>query len=241
MVNEHAEHPTLATPERVSFLAVLALICGILCFPPGTGLLAIVFGIAAMVLIAKSHGRLAGRGMAVIGMVLGVTFTVMWGAIAIGSATVLQQLRDTRLVPTAETMRAIQDRDYQKATQYFDPSVRDRLSPEVFDTFRSAYTQQVGDFRQMPTGLWDIFETFMEERDRLRGQQVDLRFENVLPVPAQFDQGLAVIVIPIPTDRDPLVSEDPDALNLGIVTPDGTQIWILDAQRSGTVVSPPGG
>ena len=56
---------------KISRLAIASLILGILFFIPFAPLLAIVFGIIALVKISKSKGELKGQGMAIAGLVLG--------------------------------------------------------------------------------------------------------------------------------------------------------------------------
>jgi len=61
---------------RVSRLAIASLICGILFIIPPAAVLAIVLGGIALSRIAASGGRLAGRGLAIAGICLGLLFFV---------------------------------------------------------------------------------------------------------------------------------------------------------------------
>lgn len=56
---------------KTSGLSIASLVLGILFFIPFAPLLAIVFGIVALVKISKSKGEFKGEGMAIAGLVLG--------------------------------------------------------------------------------------------------------------------------------------------------------------------------
>ena len=69
--------------QRTSVLAVLGVVCSILCLPP-TGLIAIILGGLALGNISRAKGRLEGRGAAITGMILGVITTTLWVAVGFG-------------------------------------------------------------------------------------------------------------------------------------------------------------
>ncbi len=72
-------HPPLLATPRTSRLAITSLVLGcciVLCSLV-TGLPALIFGIAALVAINRSHGQLRGQGMAIAGICLGGVSVVM--------------------------------------------------------------------------------------------------------------------------------------------------------------------
>ncbi|MFC7404395.1 DUF4190 domain-containing protein [Georgenia alba] len=69
-------------PEPVNHpLAVAAVILGVLALLPGVGLAAVVCGHLA--LHRMTDGYWGGRGLAITGLVLGYTLTVMWALLAL--------------------------------------------------------------------------------------------------------------------------------------------------------------
>lgn len=75
-------HP-MDEPRKTSGLAITSLVCGILgCCPFVTSLLAVIFGAAAFASIGRNPAR-RGKGMAAIGLILGLIGLVAWILIAV--------------------------------------------------------------------------------------------------------------------------------------------------------------
>jgi len=61
--------------------AIFSLVCGVLCLVPPAAIVAVIFGHLSLSEIRRSAGKLAGRGLAVTGLVLGyagVALTIVW-------------------------------------------------------------------------------------------------------------------------------------------------------------------
>jgi hypothetical protein len=70
-------------PRKTSGLAIASLVCGILgCCPFITSLLAVILGAAAFASIGKNPAR-RGKGLAAIGLILGLIGLVVWTLIAV--------------------------------------------------------------------------------------------------------------------------------------------------------------
>ena len=63
---------------------------GILCVP-GFGLLAMILGGAAILLITRACGRLTGMGIAAAGCIIGLIASVIWVVISVGAVGAMQQ------------------------------------------------------------------------------------------------------------------------------------------------------
>lgn len=88
-------------PQRTSLLAIFSL-CSLLCCVPGIGVLGIVLGGLALLFISGSHGRLAGKGMAVTGLIVGIMVTTIHGAIGVGVLQVYT-FYTKQMVPLVDT------------------------------------------------------------------------------------------------------------------------------------------
>lgn len=67
------------TKVRISYLALLSLVMGMAFYIPiASGGVAVVAGLYAINRIKRSEGRLLGRGMAVVGALLGLIHAVLW-------------------------------------------------------------------------------------------------------------------------------------------------------------------
>src|SRR5690349_14731093 len=86
-------------PQRTSILAILALICALICIIPGMGLLAAILGISAAIGISGSRGRVGGMGLAIAGIVLGLLFSMIWVGIVLGSRQALGFAQSNLFVP----------------------------------------------------------------------------------------------------------------------------------------------
>jgi hypothetical protein len=182
-----------APQPRVSFLAVLSLICGIVCVPPGTGLLALIFGASGAVLIGRSGGRLRGKGLCLTGIVLGVISTFMWIAFAVGAASAYRGIRDNIALPTAEFVEALRDGDHAGAIAMMHTDAAERLTAERLEGFREEVTAKLGAFQGLPDQ-----PDFFRSNASPGSDQVDLGPSMIpLPFPAQFENGGAFIVLVI--------------------------------------------
>ncbi len=69
------------TEERTSGLAVASFVTSLICCIPGLGLIGALLG--AIALMVRKPG-VKGKGFAVAGLILGLIFTVAWGALVYG-------------------------------------------------------------------------------------------------------------------------------------------------------------
>jgi prepilin-type processing-associated H-X9-DG protein len=90
-----------APPAKTSALAIASLVLGLLSFCTFflTAPLAVIFGIIALVLIARSHGQLKGMGMAIAGIVVPILLIPL---IAILMAILMPALAQVRCIALRE-------------------------------------------------------------------------------------------------------------------------------------------
>ncbi len=106
LVSEGVKEEIIKQP-KTSGLAIASLVLGILCFVPFAPLLAVIFGIIALVKISKSKEKLKGKGIAIAGLVLG-------GLITLFSIFVLT------LVPVALPRFMVQQEKAKESTAWAD-------------------------------------------------------------------------------------------------------------------------
>jgi D-xylose transport system permease protein len=71
-------------------LAILSLVCSLICLIPGLGLLGAILGIAALFSISRSQGAVRGNGMAVTGIIaVGMLMLIVSGNIDLSAGSVL--------------------------------------------------------------------------------------------------------------------------------------------------------
>lgn len=218
-------------PQRTSVLAILSLICAVICIIPGAGLLAIIFGVSALVGINASRGRVGGTGLAVSGLVLGLVVTLLWGAVTFGAFQVLNMFGTYLTQPTSQAMTALEAGDFQKARSMLDPKIAARLTEDDLKRFRAAYQAEMGAFKSIPEG-WDIFAAYGQLgpiMSKVQGQQ---QARNAIPLPASFEKGTAVLLLEIdqkatPRQGPPKPGELIPVRNITLFLPSGAVVDLL--------------
>ncbi len=131
--------------QKTSALAKLALILGIpgLCITP-LGITALILGIVALVQIADPRNRLAGKGLAMTGTILGGSSIVLLPMLALLAGILLPALGAARMA-ARDTVDMSNLRQIGIAMQYYATSNNDVLPnhPRDLSSYLSGTTQQV--------------------------------------------------------------------------------------------------
>lgn len=118
---------------RTSLLAVSSLICSLICCLPGVPLIGVLLGILSLVAMAgKSH--LTGRGLAIIGIVLGLILSILQLLLVVGLIGGLRQFEQMAAAPLQEAFAGQPDRfrnqflttPSESETEAFLEELRDR-------------------------------------------------------------------------------------------------------------------
>lgn len=176
----------------------MALVFGIICFIPFLGVLGIVFGIAGLIVINRSRGRLAGTGMAIAGLILGLLFTALWGAIAIGMSQALSYVVREIVKPTNQFMQAVDQKDYATARQVLDATGQSLATDEAFAQFGDAIRGELGAFKGIPESWSELFAAYGEIGplfQAAQNMQGPGRQDGMIPVPVRFENGNALLFV----------------------------------------------
>ena len=219
--------PIFDTPERVSILAVMGLVFSLLCFIPGAGVIASILGVAGLIGISGSRGRLSGRGMAIAAIVLGLIFSMIWAGVGLGGMKAWGGFKSTVLQPAGAVMSDIEAKNYTAARTKFDPAVAAAITDAQFDTFRDAYQAEVGAFQSMPNTVAELWTSYaaigpsMQKFQPKPGQPPSL-----IPLPGIFSTGPALIV----QHFDPKASQSsggPLWSNITVMSTKGTEVQLI--------------
>lgn len=180
-------------PTRLSVLALAALLLSIpsCCVPLlgiGTGPVAAILGIAALLVIGRSHGRLGGRGLAAIAIFLGVISTALWGAVGAGLNSAYQWYLRNPVAATNSFVLALQKDDLAAARALLSAGAERDLTDEQLREFAAAVRASHGEYQRAPGDLALWFKAF---RDAYTGakkpqQQRGSSQDPPLPVALQF-------------------------------------------------------
>lgn len=220
--------PLALEPERTSILAVLSLICSLLCCIPGFGLLGSLMGVGALVSIGGSNGRVGGKGLAWAGVILGLLATLLWGGVAIGGGQAYRAMQ-TEFAKVDVPLRALDQGDFATARTLLTPAAQAQATDEVMATFRDAYRDQLGALGNQPTtlrGWWAGWVDNSQAMQNFSGQQV-------IPLVYSFDQSPSGLIVLIPDPQMVSAAPDPSSpfigtlKNIQIPLPDGTVLELL--------------
>lgn len=182
----------LAGPERTSILAVLALICAVVCIVPGLGLLGVLLGVGALMGIGASQGRIGGKGLAISGVVIGLLVTLLWAGAAYGAGQAWKIFEQQIAGTLTSKVQAIEQGDFDTARSLFTTAVQPEVTDEALTAFRDAYTAQLGSLQGPPDG----FGAFMKAYAGLGQVMQQYQGRNdVIPVPVNFANGQALMLV----------------------------------------------
>ena len=211
--------------ERVSILAIVALVLSILCVTSPVGL---VLGVGAVVLINTSRGRLGGMGMAITSIVIGALGTLAIIAVMIAVNQVSKMFEGFALKPAGLAMRAVQDDDAAGMRGLLTIEAAQQMTDEQVTALRTAYEPTLGKFVEMPSTTWETMKMFasagqdMEQYDSSNSAE----YQDVMPVPARFENGVSLVLIHI--NSETILDDDGVKLrNFAVVLPNGSQVWLM--------------
>ncbi|GMV26341.1 MAG: hypothetical protein AMXMBFR58_23720 [Phycisphaerae bacterium] len=242
--------PEVLEPERVSILAILGLVFGLICFIPILPLLGVVFAISGLIAINRSRGRLAGTGMAIAGLILGLLFTALQGAIVLGMAQALSIFSKELVSPAGSIASAIDTADYPAVRQGLVAQTRDLATDEAVNTFKDAYKDELGAFQSVPTGM-DLVLAYFElgpQFQAMQGMQGVQGRQDLMPVPAKFEKGMGLFIFtfepPQHNNGPPTSGQLFKFRNVTLITP-GAKVYnlidpaLIPAAPAGILPPPP--
>jgi hypothetical protein len=238
----------IPVPARMSVMAVIALVCGILGCLPLVGVIAILLGVTAIFLIAASKGRVRGTGLAVGGIVLGLIFTAVYVFIAIGAVTGAQQFNAKVIMPAQAAVKGIQTGDRASIRKLLTPASAAAVTDAQIDQFAGDVKSEFGAFKSSPNSIIDLIKAVRQMSANAQGSHAPgppgrsgngTTFNNAIPWPMEFEKGSALLLL----EMDPSGTNQPNSstlvpiINIGLVRLDQSkEIWLLP--RGGTTSTP---
>ena len=229
--NPYAEAGADVFPEaeRTSVMAILSLVCSIICCIPGLGILGALLGVFALVGIGGSRGRVGGKGLAIAGVIVGLLVTVLWVGAFIG----MRKAFGAYMGLVGPVMEDVETGDFDAARASFDADLS-TVSDEAFVAFRGAYQVELGSFQRVPDSWTELFSMFADPSVGQHMQNYQGR-NDLIPAPGVFDQGNALILL----EFDPANQSGPQPMfsDVVVIIADGTEIRLTDFQAG--VPTPP--
>lgn len=212
-------------PPKTSVLAILSLVCSLICFIPGLSAIGSLLGVFGLIRISTSDGKIKGTGLAIAGIVVGVVVSLL----QIGIVVAVQQ-GAKQYLKMAEVMEDIDSGSYDAARGRLSIATRQYATDEAFEEFRAAYSADAGAYAGMPEGLWDLLMAFGELGQSQDPNRIPERpyGNQQAPISGLFTNGPRWIIIGI----NPGESNDAGTFraldNVGVWASDGSIIWLVD-------------
>lgn len=181
--------------QRTSVLAIVALVCSLICFVPLLPALGVILAVIALVLISGSGGRIGGRGLAIAALILGLLFSALQIGIAVAASKAMGAFSGFVTKPAGDLMVTIEKPDYAAARAAMATGAGDRLTDADFEAFRAGYQGELGAFKRVATTFMDVVNGYGEVGHLMQSYQGQNQAEPIIPVPAEFEKGWALIVV----------------------------------------------
>lgn len=233
------EHYADSGPPRTSVLAILSLVCSLICFIPGLSAIGSLLGVFALLGISASKGRVKGTGLAIAGIAVGLIVSLLW----IGGAVAIQQ-GAKQYIKMTDIVKDIDSGSYDSARGQLSTATRPFATDEAFDAFKAAYEADAGQFQGSPQGLMDLFKALGQ-----LGQAQDPNTApsrpygtNQAPVPGNFQNGPRWVFVAINPDQPNDAGTFRALDNVGVWLSDDSIIWLVDPATlaSGAPAGAPG-
>ena len=219
----------MAGPERLSLMALFSTITGAVtvigCCIPAVGLVPLLLAIGGFIGISRSRGAVRGKGLAIVGGVLGIVSLLISSVLWIGASS-----GASRLGPVyAQAF----DPDPAVVRTVLSSSASADLTDEQVAAFQAALAAEGVTSPQIPGGLLALLSGYGSAQNDMQGLE-NLRdpSEGVLiPLPAETASGWVVLVI-LADPEQPLGSGLPGVIDACLWTSDGRAIWLFGTDQS---------
>ena len=185
----------MAVKSRLSALAVSSLVFSLICCLPGTGAIATILGAGGLVRISQSQGRLSGKSLAIVGIVLGLLCTMAWVGVSIGIAGSWQMFAK----PVDDFMVSAEKPDYDVARRVLTPEASKLADDATIKAFVDSYQAELGSFAGVPRNLIEAAKGYMGANlppSVVSGMSAGNTAQAAMfPIPANFQNGQATVLL----------------------------------------------
>jgi hypothetical protein len=210
-------------PPRTSILAVTSLVLSLACCIPGLGALGMVVGAAALFAIAGAHGTLRGKSPAIAAIVIGLVTSLFWVVLIFGAALTVRSTAQA-YVPV---LAAVQARDALAVRASLTARADAALTDERLAEFAAEVEADWGAFRDAPDTIAGVVSGSIEVGPAWGTMDAaKLDYRDVIPWPARFDRGRALVFFAI-DPRAPGPVGAAKVVNVGVSTPGADVRWLL--------------
>lgn len=229
--------PYFEEPDRTSVLAILSLVCALICCIPGLGLVGAGLGVGALVGIGGSGGRVGGKGLAVAGVIVGLFVSALWVGLLIGGRGAVSVFQSGFIAPTNSLMEHVEAGEYDDARDLLVLPAGKTLPDAAFVRFRDAYQAEYGSFTGIPEDFFELMSAYGSAGQAAGRQGPPQGGNNEIPLPAAFDQGMTFMIIKAAQQTPPGATTTPaqqqfrvPIANVIVLLPDGSELSLVTTE-----------
>lgn len=211
--------------QKTSIMAIISLVCSLICFIPGLSIVGVVLGVFALLMISNSNGRLGGRGLAIAGLILGLIISAIWISAGIAFVQATKTMKGEFSQPLGQLILDIDAKDYAKARQSLTPAAATAITDADFTRFVDAYQAELGHAKAPPENILEFFASYGslgQQMQQFQGAQ------NIIPFPGTFDKGMSVIAFQVDQKGGAGQAIKIPISNIMVVTPSGKKVTLYD-------------
>lgn len=179
--------------SRLSLLAVAAVVLALPCFVPGLGVLAVLMGVLALVVISRSRGARHGRPAAIIGLSIGVISTAIWASIGLW-ATRFSAFYQNVVTARAALLVEPGDGGWASARSVMTEEAGAATSDADFEQFGAAIRAHYGSFVEAPADWESAWSTFADSMRR-SGNTNPRGSPDSIPAPIRLANGSTSVFV----------------------------------------------
>lgn len=220
-------------PPKTSVLAILSLVCSLVCFIPGLSAIGALLGVFGLIRITSSNGRIKGTGLAIAGVAIGVIVSLIW----IGGAIAVQQ-GAKQYLQMSTVIADIDSGSYDSARGQLTSATKPFATDEAFEQFKAKYEADAGAFAGRPQGIGELFASLGalgQAQDPNRAPRV---YPQQAPVPGKFDNGDRWIIVSLSSSEQNAAGNFPALDNVGVWLSDDSLLWLIDPDVLATGIAP---
>lgn len=234
----HEQPEPHAQPERLSIMALLSMITGVLALPVcclpfvGTafGILPAALGVGGI--LATRSRKARGRGLAIAGLIMGV--------IALTASSLFWGVVGGQITKMPAVYAQVLDADTNTARSVLTPGAAAAVSDEELAAFRAAFVASYGDQWSPPDGLLKFITSFGKITDPSVFETATAAAngsQSAFPLVLETDSGHAVLVVLMDQSQQ-LGSGLPAIGNALFKASNGTDVWLHDPNGTTPPVNP---
>jgi len=222
--------------QKTSGLAIASLVCSLIVCIPGLGLIGLILGCIAVVLIGSSEGRVRGKGLATAAIIVGLLATTAWIGTGVAFYRIGKGQQAYVVEPSYAAFTKLDTGDVAGFRTLLSPALSAGITDAEIIAFRDAYQDKLGAFQGQPRDMKSMFAMIgvISDGVLISRLQQSASCKGVLTLPAGFSKQPGAIFLAsdtISSERDYALSTPIFAgtvVDIAVASPNQPVIYLTD-------------